>query len=62
VSEEEGYIVEFIEQGRAIKVTAFDPVTLIEASVVGARGATQKQLAELAVRKLRYVIEKQKNA
>jgi ribosomal protein S6 len=54
------YIVEFAQHGRSIKVTAFDPQTLTEASVVGAQGATKQQLAELAIRKLRYVIEKNK--
>jgi hypothetical protein len=56
-----GYIVEFVQHGRSVKVTAFDPKTLVEASVVGARGATQQQLAELAIRKLRYVIEKKRH-
>ncbi len=54
------YIIEFFPQGRSIKVVAFDPATLMEASVIGARGATQQQLAELAIRKLRYVIEKKR--
>ncbi|NBX03607.1 MAG: hypothetical protein EBR02_06060 [Alphaproteobacteria bacterium] len=58
---ESGYILEFQTHGRSIKVTAFDPKTLVEASIVGARGATQQQLAELAIRKLRYVIEKTKS-
>ncbi len=56
-----GYIVEFVQHGRSMKVTAFDPDTLIEASVIGARGATQQQLAELAIRKLRYVIQKKRH-
>jgi hypothetical protein len=59
VSADGEYILEFQAHGRSIKVTAFDPRTLTEASIVGARGATQQQLAELAIRKLRYVIEKQ---
>lgn len=61
MSEHDGYIVEFLARGRSIKVTAIDPETLTEASIVGAKGATQQQLAELAIRKLHYVIEKKKN-
>ena len=54
----EGYIVEFVAHGRSIKVTAIDPNTMKEVSIVGAKGATKQQLAELAIRKLRYVLEK----
>ena len=53
------YIVEFFARGRSIKVTAIDPQTMKEVSVVGARGATKQQLAELAIRKLRYVLQKE---
>ena len=52
------YIVEFIQLGGSIKVTAVDPVSLREVSIVGSPGATQEQLAELAIRKLRYVLER----
>lgn len=55
----EGYIVEFHQIGGSIKVTAFDPATLTEVSIVGSPTVTQQQLAELAVRKLRYVLEKE---
>jgi hypothetical protein len=55
---EEGYIVEFITVGNSVKVTAFDPETLTEATVVGAPSVAREELAALAVRKLRYVIDK----
>ena len=59
--ENEGYIVEFVSIGRSIKITAIDPVTLREASVIGAQGVPRKQLAELAIRKLNYVLNKRKD-
>lgn len=55
-----GYIIEFISLGGSVKVTAFDPQTLREASIVGAPNVPQKQLAELAIRKLQYVLNRDK--
>ena len=51
--------VEFLVQGAYCKATAIDPVTGTEASTVGPAGAAQQRaLAEAAVRKLKYVLEK----
>jgi hypothetical protein len=50
--------VEFIVQGNFVKATAIDPVTGIEASIVGPASAPQSVLAENARRKLEYVIKK----
>ncbi|MFN9110789.1 MAG: DUF6898 family protein, partial [Bacteroidota bacterium] len=47
-----GYIVEFVAIGSSVKVTAFDPVSLTEASVVAPASASQQDMAMLAVRKL----------
>lgn len=55
----EPYIIEFIAHGHGVKVTAIDPETGREVSIVGAAGATQDDLAQLAVRKLKYVLEKE---
>lgn len=55
----EGFIVEFHQVGGSIKVTAIDPATLVEATIVGSPQVSQQQLAELAVRKLRYILEKE---
>lgn len=57
-SGEEGYIVEFIVMGNAIKVTAMDPKTLTEVSIVGSAKASQQELAQVAVRKLHYVLSR----
>lgn len=54
----EGYIVEYVAVGCSVKVTAFDPKTLREVCVIGARGARQEDLANLAIRKLEYVLRK----
>jgi hypothetical protein len=54
------YIVEFYAAGTSVKVTAFDPATLREVSIVGTTRASRQHLAELAVRKLNYMKEKDK--
>jgi hypothetical protein len=58
--DEEGYIVEFITLGNAVKVTAIDTASGREVSLVATPGAAQDELAQLAVRKLKFVLEKEK--
>lgn len=58
MSGDEGYIIEYTAIGNSVKVTAMDPETLIEVAVIGDRKLTQRDLALLAVRKLRYMIDK----
>lgn len=53
-------IIEYIQQGRYVKVTAIDTKTGIEASIVGDPQAPQEKLQELALKKLSYVLEKHK--
>lgn len=55
-----GYIIEYVVIGNSVKVTAFDPKTLKEVSVIGIRGLPKKNLANIAIRKLEYVIGKNK--
>jgi hypothetical protein len=50
--------IEFIVQGNAVKATAIDSVTGLEASIVGPAGAPQSVLAEAARRKLEYLAKK----
>ncbi len=52
-------IFEFIQRGRYVKVSAVDTATGIEASIVGDNAAPQDTLEELALKKLRYVMQKQ---
>ena len=47
--------VEFVVMGNTVKATAIDPVSGIEASIVGPASAPQSVLAENARRKLEYV-------
>ncbi|MFK7867554.1 MAG: hypothetical protein AB8B77_08960 [Alphaproteobacteria bacterium] len=53
-----GALVEYIPIGNVIKVTAVDPVTYIEVSIVGNPQLSQRALAHEAVRKLEYIIRK----
>ena len=50
--------VEFVVQGHFVKVTAIDSQTGVEASVVGPASASRASLSDVAVRKLRYVLQK----
>lgn len=56
-----GYIIEYVSIGGSVKVTAFDPKTLIEATVIAPASLTPKEQSDLAVRKLHYLLEKKKN-
>lgn len=53
-------ILETIVQGRYLKVTIIDEETGIEASFVADPNTPRHQLEQLAVQKLRYVMEKRK--
>ena len=50
--------VEFILQGGFVKATAIDSKSGTEASVMGPAGAAKGALADAAVRKLAYVLNK----
>ena len=52
------YIVECIYRGRYVKVSAVDPVTATEVSIVGDAMRTRKELERVAVQKLEYVLAK----
>jgi hypothetical protein len=56
-------IFEFMQVGNSVKVTAMDPATLVEVSIIGPANAAQADLRAAALRKLNYVIkQKQKKA
>jgi hypothetical protein len=59
LSEKRPIYIEFVRQGNVVKATAIDPVTGVEASIVGPANAAQSTLAEAARRKLEYVLKKQ---
>jgi hypothetical protein len=50
--------VEFTVLGNTVKVTAIDPATGLEASIVGPANAPQAVLADAARRKLDYLAKK----
>jgi len=60
LGKEQDYYIEFQQIGRFVKVTAIDPVSRLEVSIVGDPSATQDYLSNLAVKKLIYVLEKKK--
>jgi hypothetical protein len=51
-------LIEFVVQGNVVKATALDPVSGLEASIVGPASGSRDALAQAAVRKLQYVLEK----
>jgi phage head maturation protease len=55
---DQGYIIEFHRIGNAVKVTAMDPATLTEVSIVGAPSVGDTELTRLVVRKLEYMLAK----
>lgn len=56
------FLLEFIPNGNYVKVSAVDPVTGTEVSIVGAAKATKQELERIAVQKLIYVLNKNKRA
>lgn len=55
----EGYLVEFIQIGSSVKVSAVDPVSGREVSIIGPSNATRDHLTRTAVNKLKYVLAKE---
>lgn len=51
-------LIEFTQSGNSVRVTAIDPVSYIEASIVGPVWAGEETLRRNAIRKLVYVMRK----
>ena len=51
-------ILEFHQVGAYVKVSAVDPVTLTEVSIVGNPAAGEAALRRAAIRKLEYVLQR----
>lgn len=49
-------LFEFYQVGNAVKVSAVDPDTMVEVSVVGAPHMSEAMLKNAALRKLDYVL------
>lgn len=54
------YLVEFIQIGSSVKVSAIDPVSGREVSIIGPAAASRDYLSRTAVNKLKYVLSKGK--
>ena len=54
-------IIEFIRVGSYVKVSAVDPLSMVEVSVVGNPASGEAMLKRTAIRKLKYVLEKKNN-
>jgi len=60
VSPDERVIIEFVKVGAYVKVSAIDPATRVEVSIVGDPLVSQTKLEQTAVQKLKYVLNKRK--
>ena len=60
VSLDKRVIIEFVKVGAYVKVSAIDPTTRVEISIVGDPSMSQATLERTAVQKLKYVLNKQK--
>jgi hypothetical protein len=59
-SDKNEYIIEYFRLGGYVKVSAIDPVTEKEVCViVPSRGVTEKQMQDLAIRKLQSALKKE---
>ena len=57
---DERVIIEFVKVGAYVKVSAIDPTTRVEVSIVGDPLVSQAKLEQTAVQKLKYVLNKRK--
>ena len=55
-SDHEGVIIEFRRIGASVRVSAIDPETLIEVSIVGPASADEEELTRNVLKKLEYVL------
>ncbi len=54
------FLIEFVRIGNSVKVSAIDPATGVEASIVAPANLSEAQLSSNAIAKLRYVLAKKK--
>ncbi|MCF8474496.1 MAG: hypothetical protein K9G26_07355 [Emcibacter sp.] len=54
------YLIEFIQNGAYMKVSVIDPVSGREVSIVGPAAAPREHLIRVAVKKMEYVLTKEK--
>lgn len=56
--DEDDVIIEFHRMGASVKVSAFDPKSMTEVSMVGPATAGETELTRAVLKKLQYVINK----
>lgn len=54
------FLIEFVRIGNSVKVSAIDPATGVEVSIVGPANLSDAQLSSNAIAKLRYVLARKK--
>lgn len=54
-------IFEMVRRGRFLKVTVIDEATGLEATIIADPAAPKTHIEQLALQKLRYVLEKHRN-
>lgn len=55
---EDGILIEFQQHGTSVKVTAVDPVSTVEVSIIGPASAGRMELARAAIKKLKFVLDR----
>ena len=62
MSDESGreVLIEMYQVGNSVKVTAVDPETLVEVSIVGSPSLGEEMLRRNAINKLLYVLRKRR--
>lgn len=62
MSDESGreVLIEMYQVGNSVKVTAVDPETLVEVSIVGSPSLGEEMLKRNAINKLLYVLRKRR--
>ena len=54
-------ILEYFQIGNSVKVSAVDPVTLVEVSIIGPADQSREALTRTAINKLDYVLRKRQD-
>lgn len=54
------FLIELVRIGNSVKVSAIDPATGVEVSIVGPANLSDAQLSSNAIAKLRYVLARKK--
>ena len=55
-------IIEFHTIGSTVKVSALDPATLVEVSIIAPVKASQREMTSAVLNKLRYVLARRKGS